>query len=88
VNAQSIACRLEEPDGTPLAAGLARMQEASREALITALDLPGRVVQRCLLGGLHDVRLRLGDAAPVAAHLERIGFDPALGRTCTLRLVA
>lgn len=88
MTAQPLVCHLEELDGTPLAAGLARMDDATPQATVTALDRPGRVVQRCLLGGLRDLRLRLGDAAPVPVRIERITFDPALGRTCTLRLYA
>ena len=87
MSTQSIACRLEEPDGTLLAAGLMRLATAG-EAEVTGLDRPGRVVQRCLLGGLRDILLRLGDSAPVTARMERIAFDARQGRVCTLRLGA
>lgn len=85
MSAQPITCRLEEPDGTPLAGGMVRLASAD-EAEVTGLDRPGRVVQRCLLGGLREVVVRLGEGAPITAYLERIAFDARQGRVCLLRL--
>lgn len=85
-----VACSLYEPDGTPLAAGTAHLTSGTSawEALVAALDLPGRVVQRCLLGGVREIRVRLGDGVPMIARVERVFFDPKLGRVCALSAVA
>jgi hypothetical protein len=90
VNAEVVSCSLYEPDGTLLTAGMARVQPAGTEieAVIVALDRPGRLVQLCLLGSLRELRLKLGMAAPVPARVERIAFDPQLGRTCTVHMDA
>ncbi len=86
--ARTVACDLYEPDGTPLSAGTARLRPAlaAWEAVVTALDRPGQVVQRCLLGGVQELHVRLDGAAPLTARVERVSYDPTLGRTCTLRL--
>lgn len=85
---QQIPCSLFEPDGTLLAAGTATfsVQETGAETVITGLDRPGRVVQRCLVGGVSLVQVRLGGAAPVAARVERVSYDAKLGRSCTIRV--
>ena len=79
-------CRIDEPDGTPLASGTAELEPSTATARIVALDRPGQLVQRCLLGGLRRVRLHLGDGACAPAEIERVFFDPAAGRCCTVRL--
>jgi hypothetical protein len=87
MNAHAVACHLFEPDGTPLAAGTAEVdaRAAIPTAVVTALDRPGRIVQRCLVGGLQRLRLQLDGGTPVAVLVERIVFDPRRGRVCTLR---
>jgi hypothetical protein len=86
VTAQTVACCLYEPDGALLAAGVVQMHTAAQEAVVTGLDRPGQIVQRCLLGGLRELRLRLEGSPPITVRIERVTFDPKLGRVCTLRM--
>ena len=88
--ARDITCYLFEPDGTLLTVGTARLRAAlgAGEALVTALDQPGRLVQRCLLGNLQHVWVQLKDGALLPARVERVFFDPAAGRSCALHIAA
>lgn len=85
----SSGCYLYEPDGTPLSRGVAQIRSDTEttEAVVTALDNPGRVVQRLMLGSLHDLKVMLDDDAMHAARVKNVFFDPKAGRTCTLRIL-
>ncbi len=85
---QTMACYLYERDGTLLAVGNCRLACAphAHGTLTTVLDRPGRVIQRCLLGEVHEAWLQLRDGALLPVHVERVFFDPECGRTCVLRV--
>jgi hypothetical protein len=89
VIAQTVACQLYDANGMLLAAGTAQVRRvaAALEAVVTALDQPGHLVARCLIGGARDLRLALEGGTPLAARVERIYFDARMGRTCTLRVM-
>ena len=87
---QPVTCRLYEPDGTLLTTGTCLVPTSGSvgegEVVAGAFDQPGRVVQRCILDRVREVQLQLASGAPVPAHVERLFYDPHLGRTCTLRV--
>jgi hypothetical protein len=87
--ADAVACYLYEPDGTLVVSGLFSAPSGrAGEALLTMLDRPGRLVQRCLLGPVRSVWLHLADGTLLGAHVERVFFDPTAGRSAHLRLVS
>ncbi len=80
-------CRLFETDGTPLTQGQVQVHDRlGAEAIVTQLDNPGRVVQRCLIAGVRQIVVRINDTALIPARIERVSFDAKQGRTCVLRL--
>lgn len=96
---QSIACHLYEPDGASLSTATclfddtpapldAPPQSLPPVTVLTALDRPGRVVERCLLGPVGTVWLHLRDETGtlLPAEVEQVFFDPAAGRCCAVRL--
>jgi hypothetical protein len=84
---EPLRCALVEPDGTLIARGYCLAADGAEAALLTVvLPSPGRAIQRCLLGSVRDVWLNLRDGRLLAAHLERLAFDPKVGRVCRLRL--
>jgi hypothetical protein len=87
--AEPRAWYLFDPEGHLLAHGRPRCDERVAADLLTlTLSRPGRLLQRCLLGGSRDLWLQppSGDLLPV--HVERLFFDPRAGRICVLRLKA
>jgi hypothetical protein len=54
--------------------------------VVTVLDRPGRLVQRCVLGNLRRVWVHLRDGSLLVAEVERVSLAPTQGRTCALRL--
>ena len=85
---QPVTCMLYEPDGTLLTTGTCLVPTSGSvgEVVAGAFDQPGRVVQRCILDRVREVQLQLASSPPVPAHVERLFYDPHLGRTCTLRV--
>jgi hypothetical protein len=82
------ACRLYEPDGTLLAAGSCQLTTGADHTDVRAvLDEPGRVLQRCLLGPVKQVRVRLATGRQLTTQVARVYFDARQGRTCLLRVV-
>lgn len=81
-------CSMTEPDGTPLAGGVLhyRYREPAQEWVTVRLERPGQILQRCLLGDLRVVLLRIDSGAERLAEVDRLVFDPNLGRVCVLRL--
>jgi hypothetical protein len=81
-------CRLLEPDGTPLTTGRCELIRGpgAWSAVISMFAQPGRVVRRCLLDGLSNIRIEFDGGTPVEARVEHVYFDPDLGRVCTVRL--
>ena len=86
----AIACWLSEPDGTLLCRGIAHLPTTpqTKEVRVTAVDRPGRLVHRCLLGPIQRIVLSLADGRCLPARVERLFFDPRLGRTCVLQVSA
>lgn len=82
--------RLYELDGTPLATG--RCPTAADTTIdagvVVIVDQPGRVVQRCLLGPVHELLVVCGDDGGrwQRAVVERVFFEPGFGRLCVLRI--
>ena len=85
---ESTVCRLFDLDGTLIAVGAVRDQAAQNEALVTMFDQPGRIVQRVLLGGLKELRVQFGGDTLRRALVDRVFYDPKLGRACALTLAA
>ena len=83
----STRCTLTEPTGEPLASGVlhTRYRQAGQDWLVVRLDRPGRMIDRCLLGGLRQVVFAAADGPAVLLELDRLAFDPNLGRVCVLR---
>jgi hypothetical protein len=81
--------RLYELDGSLLTAGLAHLGAASDhnagDICVDGLDQPGRVILRCLLGMVRDVRVELGGRT-LSAEVVRVAFDPRHGRCFVLRV--
>jgi hypothetical protein len=82
-------CHLAELDGTPLASGALhqRCQELGERWVVVRLHRPGRMIERCLVGNLRQVLLSMDGGPPCRTELDRLSFDPRLGRVCVLRLV-
>jgi hypothetical protein len=87
--AVQVMCRLESPDGQLLSTGQAMVDEpdSGERLVVMALDAPGTVVARCLLGPVREVQVTLGDDPPCKARVERVFFHPRYGRACALRLL-
>jgi hypothetical protein len=81
-------CEVHERGGPLLSAGWCRGADgrAPGFVLVTDLEFPGRVVQRCLIGGIRMVELRLTDGTIQSAEVVEIAFDHAQGRTFLLRI--
>ncbi len=88
VEPSSDVCYLYESSGKLLTTGIWLFDAGSRmhEVLVTELDHPGLLVQRCLLRESGRVWLQLRDGALLPARIERIFFDRQHGRTCRLHL--
>lgn len=86
----NVPCELFEMNGNRLATGLANFLTGAGawEAVITRFDEPGRLVQRCLLGPVRDLRVIIAGREPIEAKVERVFYDPKLGRACALRGLA
>lgn len=88
---QGVWCEVYEPGGPRLTGGwCARERVDATDGVIhlSQLDHPGTVVQRCLLGPVGRVELRLPGGRLVPAQLVRAAFNATLGRTCTLQVFA
>ena len=84
---ERLRCALVEADGTLIARGYCLAAESDEASLMTVvLPSPGRAIQRCLLGSVRDIWLNLRDGRLLPAHMERLAFDPKIGRICRLRL--
>jgi len=85
---QTPHCRLLEPDGTLLTSATCRIVAVGsiRKAVVRALDRPGRVVKRCVLEHLREIRIQLKDGVSLHGHVESVYYDPGQGRVCTVRL--
>lgn len=82
-----IPCTVYERDGTPLTDGrCVSADPAAGEVVVAALEQPGRVVARCILGGVQEVELHVAGAPRRSASIARLYMDPQLGRSCVLRL--
>ncbi len=82
-----IPCTVYERNGTPLTDGRCISADPiAREVVVTALDQPGRVVARCILGNVQEVELQVAGAPRRSASITRLYMDPQLGRSCVLRL--
>ena len=86
--AQAHTCRLLEPDGTPLTSATYSILDVAPvcKAIVRAFDRPGRLIKRCVLDHLRDIRIQLANGAVVHGTVERVYFDPKHGRVCTVRL--
>ena len=80
-------CTLTEPTGEPLADGAlhTRYRQTGQDWLVVRLDRPGRMIERCLLGSLRQVMFAVAGGPAVLLELDRLAFDPHLGRVCVLR---
>jgi len=87
---EPLLCSLAEPDGTILATARCsfRPQRRPREAIVTIVDRPGRVVSRCLLGHVRALVLQLPTGEVLHADLLQVSFDPRQGRTLLVRLTS
>jgi hypothetical protein len=81
-------CLLTEPDGTRLGEGTLHtwFEDAGQTCAVVRLDRPGRLIERCLGGELRRLFLSIAGAAPCWVEIDRLTFDPQLGRVCVLRL--
>ena len=80
-------CRLVDAAGELVSGGLCQVLDRDARGTrvrVTALDRPGAVVQRCVLGALTTVVLQLADGEQLTARIERVDFDNREGRTCVL----
>ena len=80
-------CRLVDAAGELVSGGLCQVlgrDARGTRVRVTALDRPGAVVQRCVLGALTTVGLQLAGGEPLTARIERVDFDRDAGRTCVL----
>jgi hypothetical protein len=85
----SIPCQLLDAAGGLVSAGLCELPATDRresQVRVTALDRPGTFVQRCVLGTLTRLELRLPDGRRFAARLVAAGFTAQAGRTCLLAI--
>lgn len=84
----STDCRLSEPDGTLVSHGRVQrsLSGALNDVIISGIDNPGRLINRCLIGPVRQVLLHLGDGPAHQALVHRVRFDPKLGRVCVLHL--
>ncbi len=82
-------CHLYDTDGRLLSAGWCAEQVPAPEGEVTVagLDRPGAVVRYCLLNGVRDLLLQVGNDSPVPVKVVRLSFDPRRGRICILRPV-
>ena len=89
MSSRSISCRLYEPDGTLLADGNSRAEDAPApgKTIWVAVSDGDRMVHRYLLESIREVRLQFGDGPAVPAHVERVSISPRLGSICTLRIM-
>ena len=87
---ENVRCWLCEPDGVILTAGLIRAWDAAVpcRVLIVALEWPGQILRRCLVGDVRDVTLELEWGTYLPARVEALPFDRTLGRTCELHLTS
>ncbi|MGD9892618.1 MAG: hypothetical protein AB7R89_27790 [Dehalococcoidia bacterium] len=86
--AQQLDCQLYESSGTFLANGTCELSGplAPGTSVVMAVQVPGRVISRSLLGPVRRVRIKVGGGSPLPAHVERIFFDPKRGRALQLRV--
>ena len=84
-------CRLLEPCGRLLSRGRCATIETAdgiSRVVITDLEHPGQLVQRCLTGSVRTVWVHLEDSRRFLAHIEDVTYDPKTGRRCLLRQIA
>jgi hypothetical protein len=82
-----ITCRMLDQEGRVITAGLLRPDGAHiATALVTALDQPHMVLERCLFGGVRDVQVQIDDDGTIPAAVDRVFLHPQFGRVCALRL--
>jgi hypothetical protein len=88
--ATSTPCELREASGRLLGSGSVMLttHTAGKEYVVVALPRPGHVIQRCLVEGLQDVLVSIGQAAEQPARVDRLTFSPDYGRVCVLCLPA
>lgn len=87
---ENVSCWLYEPDGALLTAGLVRAWDATVpcRVLVVALDWPGQIVLRCLVGDVREVTLELSWGTCLPARVVHVRIDRTLGRTCELHLTS
>ena len=76
---------LLDREGSLLAYGRPRREDEATDTLELTLSRPGRLLQRCLVGGGRDVWLQSPGGELFPARVERLFFDPQAGRICLLR---
>lgn len=85
--AESRVWYLFDAEGHLLAYGWPRDDErGAADTVALALSRPGRLLQHCLLGGSRDLWLQPPSGDLLPAHVERLFFDPHVGRICVLRV--
>ncbi len=85
--AEPRAWYLFDPEGHLLAYGRPQHDDrGAADALALAVSQPGRLLQRCLLGGSRDLWLQPPSGDLLPARVERLFFDPQVGRICVLRV--
>jgi hypothetical protein len=89
LSATQTRCRLTTADGTLLSTGQAVVddQGGGDSLVIVALDTPGTVIERCLVGPVREVQVTLDDGPPHLARVERVFVHSRFGRACALRLL-
>ena len=87
---ENVSCWLYEPDGAILTAGIVRAWDPTIpcQVLVVALDWPGQIILRCLVGDVRDVTLELEWGTCLPARVEQLRFDRTHGRTCELHLTS
>jgi hypothetical protein len=85
---QALGCHVYDRAGNELTGGSCLFEDESPapEVVVTALDRPGQLIQRCLLGGMRELWLHLRDGRLVPGRLEQIYFQPDVGRVCVIRM--
>ena len=88
--AAPMLCRLTAADGTVLGTGQGVVDDHpdGDRLIVMALDTPGTLVARCLLGPVREVLVSFDGGEPCAARVERVFFHPRFGRACALRVPA
>jgi hypothetical protein len=87
MESRSVACYVYDQKGNPVTAASFELHEAERgaEAVLSRMDQPGRLVQRCIVGGVRELWLHLRDGRLLPVSLESTYFQPDIGRVCVMR---